>query len=731
MPMRPTERGVEMSKKKNKYLPIKKKGKSKKDDKNFAESRVLKTLKNEDTREFSSRELLRLTGLKDKDEFYLALRTLSKKGVINLSSKHKVKLIPKDKTIKGVVVSLSQGFAFVRPEEGDEDIFVPGRFLKSALVGDEVFLSDVKKDEKGYFGKITGINSRGKEITTATMVKGFKGLDAAPDIAIRYNLKVYPEDLNGAKEKDKVLIKLMQDRQGEWVKAQVLEIFGSSDIAKVCADAVIEAQGIRTKFPKDVLQNAKDVSLFPIDHDEISQRLDLRSENIFTIDGADAKDLDDAIGIKKTDFGYELSVHIADVSHYVKSKSALDIEAMERGTSVYFADRVIPMYPEILSNGVCSLNSGEDKLCLSAIISMDEHGEIVDYKFKKTVIHSKVRGVYSEINQIFDGSADKDIIKKYKPVKDELEVSKKLADILKKNAKNRGTMEIDSGESKFILDENGVCINIIPRVQGEAEELIEQFMISANIVAARTAMKTELPFLYRVHGKPDPKKLSDLGRMLELLGVPVDDLFKGEATPLDFAKIAERAKESEGGAVVSKALLRAMEKAKYSHEPLGHFGLALSDYSHFTSPIRRYPDTVIHRILTASINGEKTKKFEEFVKKAGVSSSANEVKAQTAERDANDCYMAEYMRNHIGKHFVGMVSGVVKTGVFVRLLNNVEGFVPLESFKENTFKQISDIAYKCILTGKDLRLGTKLEIIVASADVASGRIDFIPAGKLT
>ncbi len=714
--------------KKKKYLPQKKKTNKKVPEYSFVEKRIIKTLKEFDAREFSSRELLRLTKLQDKSEFYESLRSLAKKKVISLNSKHKVKLLSGSDSAKAVLVSLSAGFGFARSEKYDEDIFIPGRYLNSAMVGDEVLISGVKKDEKGYFGKITGIEKPAKETTTATLKATERGYEAIPDISVRYNFRVYKEDLNGAQNNDKVLIKMIKDNRGDWTKAKVLEIFGNAQIAKVCADAIIAEHGVPTVFSKEVLSNADEVSKILIDDAEISKRLDLRDENIFTIDGADAKDLDDAIGIKKLDTGYELSVHIADVSHYVKARTPLDEEAISRGTSVYFADRVIPMYPEVLSNGVCSLNSGTDKLCFSAIIKMDNDGEILDYEFKKAVINSKVRGVYDEINEIFDGTASEETINKYKPIETELKIARELAIILKKKAKQRGTMEIDSGESKFVLDENGVCIDVIPRPIGESQELIEQFMISANIVAAKTAEKYELPFLYRVHESPDPKKVTDFGAVLQLLNVSSENLFKGDLTTADFAEILDKSRGSEAEVVISKMLLRTMEKAKYSHIPTGHFGLALKDYSHFTSPIRRYPDTVIHRVLSSMVEGERgmNKKYGEFVKRAGVSSSANEIRAQVAQRDAQDCYMAEYMKSHIGEEYEGIISGVVKTGVFVRLYNNVEGFVSIDDFEEYAFEKASEISFKCRKTGKVLTLGTKINIVVAAADVAGGRIDFMP-----
>lgn len=281
---------------------------------------------------------------------------------------------------------------------------------------------------------------------------------------------------------------------------------------------------------------------------------------IFTIDSKDAKDLDDAISVKRTDFGYTLGVHIADVSHYVKEGSAIDEEAINRGTSVYFADRVIPMLPEVLSNGACSLNAGTDKLAFSALIELDKEGRITKYDFKKTIINSKVRGVYSEVNEILDGTASEEILNKYAPVMESLMSAKELADILKANSAARGTMELDSGESKFILDENGICIDIMPRVSGEAEQLIEQMMVTANIAAAKFSLDHKLPFLYRVHGTPDPKRVEELVTLLQLVGVPCKEIVKPNPETQDFAAILDRVRGLPCETLVSQRLLRTMEK---------------------------------------------------------------------------------------------------------------------------------------------------------------------------
>ena len=653
---------------------------------NRMEETILATMRSEEIHDWSARQLLKKTGVLDKLAFYDALRSLKDRRMI------------------------------------------PGSALQGALVGDKIIVGDIRKDDRGPSGRVRRIVEHKPAQTTGTVSITDEGIEFIPDNAIRYNLRMRERDLNGAKNGDKVMASLEQDYRGDWAYASVKKVFGSGRTARVCADAIVEQYGIPHVFPQEVLDEAERIGNEPISDEEYAKRLDLRGEPIFTIDSKDAKDLDDAISVKRTDFGYTLGVHIADVSHYVKEGSAIDEEAINRGTSVYFADRVIPMLPEVLSNGACSLNAGTDKLAFSALIELDKEGHITKYDFKKTIINSKVRGVYSEVNEILDGTASEEILNKYAPVMESLMSAKELADILKANSAARGTMELDSGESKFILDENGICIDIMPRVSGEAEQLIEQMMVTANIAAAKFSLDHKLPFLYRVHGTPDPKRVEELVTLLQLVGVPCKEIVKPNPETQDFAAILDRVRGLPCETLVSQRLLRTMEKARYSTEETGHFGLALSDYSHYTSPIRRYPDTSIHRVLSAFVEGmpaeEVRRRYAQFCETSATESSRNEIRALIAERDAEDCYMAEYMSQHIGEHFEGTVSGVTMRGVFVRLENSVEGFVSLDAFEGE------DFVYDGLITQRspkrELTIGTPLPIIVASAYVATGKVDFVP-----
>lgn len=695
---------------------------------NRMEETILATMRSEEIHDWSARQLLKKAGVLDKLAFYDALRSLKDRRMILLDREHNAKLIPVGEDVEATLVSLSKNFGFARPDNGGDDIFIHGSALQGALVGDRIIVGDIRKDDRGPSGRVRRIVEHKPAQTTGTVSITDEGIELIPDNAIRYNLRMRERDLNGAKNGDKVMASLEQDYRGDWAYASVKKVFGSGRTARVCADAIVEQYGIPHVFPQEVLDEAERVGNEPISDEEYAKRLDLRGEPIFTIDSKDAKDLDDAISVKRTDFGYTLGVHIADVSHYVKEGSAIDEEAINRGTSVYFADRVIPMLPEVLSNGACSLNAGTDKLAFSALIELDKEGHITKYDFKKTIINSKVRGVYSEVNEILDGTASEEILNKYAPVMESLMSAKELADILKANSAARGTMELDSGESKFILDENGICIDIMPRVSGEAEQLIEQMMVTANIAAAKFSLDHKLPFLYRVHGTPDPKRVEELVTLLQLVGVPCKEIVKPNPETQDFAAILDRVRGLPCETLVSQRLLRTMEKARYSTEETGHFGLVLSDYSHYTSPIRRYPDTSIHRVLSAFVEGmpaeEVRRRYAQFCETSAAESSRNEIRALIAERDAEDCYMAEYMSQHIGEHFEGTVSGVTMRGVFVRLENSVEGFVSLDAFEDE------DFVYDGLITQRspkrELTIGTPLPIIVASAYVATGKVDFVP-----
>lgn len=693
-------------------------------------SRILKYMQ-QSPQSISSRGLIKKLQVKDHKNFYAALNQLKQEGLVSVSKDHRIRLPKRRETMKAKIVSLSKGFAFARPENGGDDVFIHADRLNSAFLGDMVELKNVRQDEKGPSADVDTVSEQGSRLITGTLNRGRGFCELIPDGAIRYHIPIEKKGGTKGQHGDKVQIEVSRVPHTSGYSGRIVKVYGKSESAKICADAIIDQNGIRTKFPDEVMKEAREIAARSVTEDDLKGRLDLRDTSICTIDGEDAKDLDDAISVSRTKTGFKLGVHIADVSHYIKEGSAIDDEALKRGTSVYFADRVIPMLPKELSNGVCSLNAGEDKLTFSAIVHLDKQGAIQSYEFRKSVINSKVRGVYSEVNRLFDKTADAELKKKYAPVIRSLNAARELAEILKQRSVNNGTIDLDSTESRFTLNEDGICVNVEPRRSGEAEQMIEQLMITANQAAAKLAKEKEIPFVYRVHELPNPERVDTLVQIVNALGLNTRSLkHKGELTTADFAEIMKQASGTPAQKVISHQILRTMAKARYDVNPLGHFGLALADYCHFTSPIRRYPDTAIHRILSAMLRkydkADLNRRYLSFANAAASQSSQAEIRAMMAERSAEDCYMAEYMAQHIGETYSGIISGVTQRGVFVELPNSVEGFVPIASFEGADYQFDGLITQVDRRTGKKLTIGQTLDIRVAAADVASGRIDFVP-----
>ena len=590
-------------------------------------------------------------------------------------------------------------------------------------------LNRVKDSAKGKNAAVERIVTPGNRIISGKVLRTKRGAEFIADSGYKYSIPIKKNKTKGIKNDDKVLAKLFSEKESKKIFAKVIKVYGQSQSARVCADAIIDTAGILTVFDDATLKEAKKLSKFGINSEEIKNRIDLRNELIFTIDGEDAKDLDDAISIKKTKTGWQLGVHIADVSHYIKPGSHLDNEAMERGTSVYFADRVIPMLPKELSNGICSLNANEDRLAFSALLNIDKKGNLKTFEFKKSVINSKVRGIYSEVNSILMAKASEKVKKKYSLIENSLLEAYELSKILHENAQKRGNMELESTEARFKLDDNGVCVDVKKRTRGAAEEMIEQFMIMANQAAALYAKGAQIPFVFRVHEMPSPEKINILAQTMSLFGLKAYRIRQGLKVK-DISDILEQIKGTDISSIVSNQVLRSMSKARYFEEPLGHFGLALEDYCHFTSPIRRYPDTAIHRILSDLVRGVSVDKIEKnyknFVKSVSEKSSECEIRAMKAERDAEKCYMAEYMQAHIGETFEGKISGVIQTGLFVELESGIEGFVEIEYFPGYGFEFDGIMSFINKKSGISLSIGDKITVKVLSADVSAGKIDFIP-----
>ena len=642
-----------------------------------------------------------------------------------------------DKALLCKVVKLGKNFAFVMLEDGTSDIFIPGRFTKGAMPGDDVLVEKFEhpRVEGSDEGAILAILTEKNDLVgTVRRVEG--RLRFVPDDCPAITMPLARDCEGGAKDGDKVAVEILnRGSRQEDHRVGVAMRFGSSDEAKRCAKALLYAKDIRTRFPDKVREEAKKFEGAEVSEKDCEGRMDLRALPIFTIDSAETKDIDDAISLTRTsDGGFELGVHIADVSNYVKPGTELDNEAFSRATSVYYADQVVPMLPKALSNGICSLNENELRLAFSCLMRLDKEGNLTDYRFVKSIIRSRVKGVYSEINALLAGTADAEIKAKYADVIDQLPAMKELYGHRARLRRERGCMDIESGEVKLILDENGRCIDVKKRTSGESESMIEEFMLLANQCAAHFARVKQIPFVYRVHEEPNAEKLERLHALLQACGIN-DHFAKDVPTPKELSAILEGVRGTPYEQIINTGMLRCMSKALYEEKPKGHYGLVLKDYAHFTSPIRRYPDLAIHRIMTDLLKGTEKEtmilRYTDFAERASKQSSEREVIAMQIERKAEDCYKAEYARRHLGECYEGTISGVTQRGLFIELDNGVEGFVPASSLTPSGTSLTEGVRLTDPASGKTWSLGDKMMITIVRADVNLGKIDFevAPAAK--
>ena len=642
-----------------------------------------------------------------------------------------------DKALLCKVVKLGKNFAFVMLEDGTSDIFIPGRFTKGAMPGDEVLVEKFEhpRMEGSDEGTILAVLTEKNDLVgTVRRVEG--RLRFVPDDCPAITMPLARDCEGGAKDGDKVAVEILnRGNRQEDHRVGVAMRFGSSDEAKRCAKALLYAKDIRTRFPDKVRDEAKKFEGAEVSEKDCEGRMDLRALPIFTIDSAETKDIDDAVSLTRTsDGGFELGVHIADVSNYVKPGTELDNEAFSRATSVYYADQVVPMLPKALSNGICSLNENELRLAFSCLMRLDKDGNLTDYRFVKSIIRSRVKGVYAEINALLAGTADAETKAKYADVIDQLPAMKELYGHRARLRKERGCMDIESGEVKLILDENGRCIDVKKRTSGESESMIEEFMLLANQCAAHFARVKQIPFVYRVHEEPNAEKLERLHALLQACGIN-DHFAKEVPTPKELSAILEGVRGTPYEQIINTGMLRCMSKALYEEKPKGHYGLVLKDYAHFTSPIRRYPDLAIHRIMTDLLKGTEKEtmilRYTDFAERASKQSSEREVVAMQIERKAEDCYKAEYARRHLGECYEGTISGVTQRGLFIELDNGVEGFVPASSLTPSGTSLTEGVRLTDPASGKSWSLGDKMMITIVRADVNLGKIDFevAPAAK--
>ena len=660
-----------------------------------------------------------------RDELKEVLDALVEEGKISLSKRgkyskgHAVHL-------KGTFQANARGFGFVTPEDGSEDVFIPEDNISGAFQGDEVeYIITAAPSGRRKEGKIVRILSHSVVHVVGLYEKSKSFGFVRPDNQ-RYLKDIYiPSGKErGAMTGHKVVVELTS-YGGEHMKPEgkVVEIIGHVNDPGTDILSVVMDSGIPTEFPEKVLNQAVRVGK-PVSEADCAGRKDLRDWLMVTIDGEDAKDLDDAVSLKEEEGRYVLGVHIADVTNYVQENSALDREAFERGTSVYLADRVIPMLPHRLSNGICSLNAGEDRLALSCIMTFDSSGDMIDHEIAETVLNVNRRMSYNGVAAILAGDTqdleDEKIISM-------IQSMKKLSDILRERRGRRGSIDFDFPETKVILDEEGRPVDIKPYERNDATKIIEDFMLMANETVAEEYYWRELPFLYRTHEVPDEEKIRQLSTFINNFGYHIH--VRNEVRPKEIQKLLERVDGTPEEALISRLALRSMKQARYTTENTGHFGLAAKYYTHFTSPIRRYPDLQIHRIIKENLRGrlneDRIAHYEEILPKVAAQCSDRERRAEEAEREVVRMKKAEYMYSHIGEEYDGVISGVTKWGVYVELPNTVEGLVHVADMRDDHY-EFSEQTYELTgqHTGKSYKLGQPVRVCVTDADKLQRTVNF-------
>jgi ribonuclease R len=616
---------------------------------------------------------------------------------------------------EGILAITKTGYGFVDTAK-KSGVFVSQDNMNGAFSGDTV-KAKIFKGKNREECEIVEIIKRGLTVLTGVYIEDKNSRLVRPyNSKIAVDFRVKREHTNGAKNGDLVVCDIISyGNKEKSPTVYIKEVLG--DINKKGNDitVVLRKYGIMETFPDEVLAQQIDGNISDL---ELSEREDYTNETIVTIDGDDAKDLDDAVSVVKSGNDYILGVHIADVSHFVHAKTPIDMEAYYRGTSVYLPDRVAPMLPFTLSNNLCSLNPNELKLTLSCIMTINKVGEIVDYKVKKSYIKTKARLTYTNVKKMLSG-VNIDELEYLRPT---LEIMHELYSILRAKRKEDGFIEFNFPESKFELDENGRAIDVFPYEVSFANEIIEELMLAANVSVANFSIQNGLPFVYRVHGQPDIGKIEGLYKALKVFGINFKP--NPRPTPKELDLIIKKAEDTEVQTIVHQLALRSMQKAVYSEAVSLHYGLNFPRYCHFTSPIRRYPDLIIHRIISDFLAGKPVRKYKKFVTDASIQSSETEVNAFLAERDSDDIKKAEYMSDKIGQSFTGHISGMTETGFFVSLPNTVEGFVPLSSITDDYLEYFADLF---IMKGQknSLKIGQQVEVKLVKTNIPEGKIEFL------
>ena len=710
-------------------------------DKKLLEDRkkiILDIINSKEYKPMKAKEIAILLNVprESREELVLVLDSLVSEGKIGVSKKGKYDKATSvsENLLTGEFTGHQRGFGFVTVEGEDEDIFIPESMVHGAMHKDivQVAIRPSRKQGEGKRreGEIVKIVTRGIEEVIGTFQKSKTfGFVKTDNQKFTKDIFIPIEKSKGAVTGHKVIVKITDfGENGKKPEGVVKEILGHINDPGTDILSIVRAYDIPMEYPDGVLNQ---VSSIPdtIDPKEFGGRLDIRSWRTVTIDGEDAKDLDDAVTITKEGDLYKLGVHIADVSNYVTENSPLDKEALKRGTSVYLVDRVIPMLPHKLSNGICSLNQGQDRLALSCIMDIDSSGKVIGHKIAETIVNVDKRMTYTNVQKILSDK-DEDIIEEFKDFVDMFELMEELAKILREKRMKRGSIDFDFPESKIYLDEKGIPIDIRPYDRTIATKVIEEFMLIANETVAEDFFWQELPFVYRTHENPDSEKMLKLSLFINNFGygIKTGDSVEG-VHPKELQKLLQRIEGAPEEALISRLTLRSMKQARYTTVASGHFGLAAQYYSHFTSPIRRYPDLQIHRIIKENLRGGLPEKrivhYNNVLPQVAEQSSLTERRAADAERDTEKLKKVQYMSKRIGEIFEGVISGITSYGMYVELPNTVEGMVHVTSLK-NDYYYYNEEKYEMIGqdTGNSYKLGQKVTIQVKSTDMIVRTIDF-------
>lgn len=635
--------------------------------------------------------------------------------------------------VKGKLIGHNRGFGFVSRGPKEEDVFIPAKFMNGALNNDVVLVDIIKDDlEDGFSeeGKVVKVISRGTDqvVGTYQKCKNF-GWVLPDDNKFNKDIFIPAGKSRNAKDGDTVVVTITSYGGQKKPEGFVNEIIGDKTAPGNDVLSLMRQYKIYEEFPKDVMDYALSIPQ-TVSENAKKNRKDFTKLTTFTIDGEDSKDFDDAVSLTIEDGIYNLGVHIADVGHYVPKDGVLDKEAFKRGTSVYFCDRVVPMLPKELSNGICSLNEGVDRLTLSCMMKIDAQGNVISHEICQSVIRSKHRMTYTSVFKMLEGDEEEN--KKYSDIADIVRNMGELSDLLLKKRQERGSIDFDFPETYLVIDENGKLVDVRARETNRAHRLIETFMVIANEVVAEHMYKEKIPFVYRVHETPDVEKMTTLFSFLDSFGIHYDADLR-EIKPKDIQNILSEIDGKDYKDVISTVMLRSLKKARYLPQCLGHFGLASTYYCHFTSPIRRYPDLCIHRIIKQylhnTLNGQVKTELMAFVENASVQSSEREKLAEEMERAVDDLKKTEYMSEHIGEKYQGIISGLNQRGIFVMLENTAEGIINLDRLPDDDY-EYDDTTFS--LNGKNnrFRLGDKVEIEVFDTNIRERKIYFNLVKKL-